>query len=86
MKGSYETLIRRSAEKEIRALPHDARSRVVAGIRALSDEPRPAGCEKLSGREACRIRVGSYRVVCAIEDRVLTVEVVRVAHRREAYR
>jgi mRNA interferase RelE/StbE len=86
MKGSYEILIRRSAEKEIRDLPISARARVVDRIRALVDEPRPPGCEKLSGREAYRVRVGEYRVIYTIEDRVLVVEVVRVAHRKDAYR
>jgi mRNA interferase RelE/StbE len=86
MQGSYEILIRRSAEKEIRDLPIGARARVVDRIRALADEPRPTGCEKLSGRDAYRIRVGEYRVIYTVEDRILVVEVVRVAHRKEAYR
>jgi len=33
-----------------------------------------------------RIRVGDYRVIYAIEDDRLLVLVLRVAHRREAYR
>jgi mRNA interferase RelE/StbE len=86
MTGSYELRIRRSAEKEIRDLPRDVRLRVVSRIRDLAVEPRPQGCEKLAGFDAYRIRVGTYRVVYTIADRVLTVEVVRVAHRREAYR
>ena len=86
MKGSYEILIRRSAEKEIRDLPIGARARVVARIRALAETPRPPGCEKLSGRDAYRIRVGEYRVIYTIADRILVVEVVRVAHRKDVYR
>jgi mRNA interferase RelE/StbE len=86
MTGSYEILIRRSAEKEIRDLPHEVRSRVVERIRALASSPRPAGCEKLAGRDAYRIRVGLYRIVYTIEDRRLVIEVVRVAHRKDAYR
>ena len=86
MKGSYEILIRRRAEKEIRDLPVGARARVVDRIRALADEPRPPGCEKLSGREAYRIRIGEYRVIYTIADRVLVVEIVRVAHRKDVYR
>ena len=37
-------------------------------------------------RVILRIRVGDYRVIYSIEDDVLVVTVVRVAHRREAYR
>ena len=80
----YTVRVRPSAEKEIRALPQDVRVRVVRTILALENEPRPAGCVKLESRDAWRVRVGAYRVVYTIEDRVLIVEVVRVAHRREA--
>ena len=86
MTGSYEILIRRSAEKEIRELPRAARARVVQRIRALAASPRPPGCEKLAGRDAYRIRIGLYRVIYTVEDRRLVIEVVRVAHRKEVYR
>ena len=86
MTGSYEIRIRRSAEKEIRDLPRDVRLRVVNRIRDLAADPRPKGCEKLAGVDGYRIRVSAYRIVYTIEDRVLLVEIVRVAHRREVYR
>jgi len=56
-------------------------------IDALADGPRPAGAKKLKGGgELWRIRVGDYRIVYAVRDRILLVLVVRVAHRREVYR
>jgi mRNA interferase RelE/StbE len=33
-----------------------------------------------------RVRVGDYRILYVIEDPRLVVVVVRIAHRREAYR
>lgn len=86
MTVSYEIRIRRSAEKEIRDLPRDVRLRVVNRISSLASDPRPKGCEKLAAADGYRIRVGAYRVVYTIEDRVLLVEIVRVAHRRDVYR
>ena len=86
MTGSYRLIIRRSAEKEIRSLPSETRHRVVAKIRSLADQPRPQGCEKLSGRAAYRVRVGAYPIVYTIEDDRLVVTAVRVAHRRDVYR
>lgn len=87
MTGSYELRIRRSAEKELRDLPAAARRRVIGRIRRLAADPRPHGCEKLAGwDDAYRARMGAYRIVYTVSDRVLVVEVVRVAHRREAYR
>jgi mRNA interferase RelE/StbE len=55
-------------------------------IRALAAEPRPAGCEKLSGQERYRIRQGIYRIIYEIEDQSLIVLVVKVGHRREVYK
>ena len=33
-----------------------------------------------------RVRIGDYRVLYAVDDLAQTVTVVRVKHRREAYR
>jgi mRNA interferase RelE/StbE len=33
-----------------------------------------------------RIRVGTYRVIYSIEDDIVTVTIIRVAHRGIAYR
>jgi mRNA interferase RelE/StbE len=33
-----------------------------------------------------RYRIGDYRVMCEIQDKILRVLVVRVGHRREVYR
>jgi mRNA interferase RelE/StbE len=74
------------ADKQIDALQADFRDKVIAAIEKLSDNPRPAGCRKLKGWGAWRIRVGDYRVVYEIRDDVLVVLVVRIAHRREVYR
>jgi mRNA interferase RelE/StbE len=84
--ASYSLRIKRSAEKDIRALPAEARGRVITRIRALAGDPRPPGATKLTGRDAWRLRVGTYRIVYLIEDHELIIEVVRVAHRRDVYR
>lgn len=49
--------------------------------------PRDLG-KALSGDKAglWRYRVGDYRVICHIEDQTEAVLVLRIAHRREAYR
>ena len=31
-------------------------------------------------------RVGDYRAICDIHDNVVTIEVIRIGHRREIYR
>jgi mRNA interferase RelE/StbE len=84
--ASYRVYIKPSAAKELEAIPAKYRKRLAGRIVSLGEDPRPHGCEKLSGQERYRIRQGQYRIVYGIEDEKLTVLVVRVAHRRDVYR
>lgn len=87
MTGSYNLLIKRSAEKELKKIPVDDLRRVVERIHSLTQQPRPAGCEKLSGEtERYRVRQGDYRIVYGIDDAALLVEIFKIGHRREVYR
>ncbi len=84
--ANYELLIKRSAAKELEALPTTYRRRSAAMFQQLSAQPRPSGVEKLSGAEQYRIRQGDYRVLYQIDDRRRTVTIVRIRHRRDVYR
>jgi len=52
----------------------------------LSEDPQPVGCEKLSGQERYCLRQGDYRILYEIEEPQHLVTVVKVGHRREAYK
>ena len=84
--ASYELVFKRSVAKDLRGFPKQDVKRIWQRIRSLADDPRPAGCEKLSGQERYRIRQGAYRIVYAIEDARLIVLIVKVGHRRAVYR
>lgn len=84
--ADYRVLITRSAEREIEHLPVGVRRLVVRRILALANDPRPHGAQKLAGEDKYRIRQGDYRVVYTIADAIVTVTVVRVAHRSNVYR
>ena len=72
--------------KRILGLSQDIK-RIKSVIQNLSNNPRPNSCTKLKGsNDYYRIRVGSYRIVYLIEDRILSILVVRVGHRRDIYR
>lgn len=86
MTGSYSLVIKKSAERELRALPKTDVRRIAERIRGLAHNPRPPGNEKLSGQERYRIRQGDYRIVYAVDDERRSVEVVKIGHRREVYR
>jgi mRNA interferase RelE/StbE len=75
-----------TAKKRLDELEVPLRRRILQAIGKLADNTRPPGCKKLKGWDAYRIRVGDYRVIYEIHDDILVVLVVRVAHRREAYK
>jgi mRNA interferase RelE/StbE len=84
---SYTVEFRPSARRDLKALPREILQRISRKIDSLADNPRPPGVEKLSGSEySYRIRVGDYRILYEIQDEILLVLIVRVRHRREAYR
>ena len=83
----YALLIARSAEQDLRRLPRALFERVNERILSLRDDPRPHGVRKLVGTlEGGPVRVGDHRILYQIDDDGQTVTVIRVKHRREAYR
>lgn len=83
---SYTLFILPRAQKELARLPAESFSRVRDLIRTFAENPRPAGCLKLTGRDGWRARVGDYRVVYEIDDKQGIVTVLHVGHRRDVYR
>jgi len=84
--GSYAVEIRRSAIKELDAIPTADLGRVMSRIQALGSNPRPPGSEKLTGAEQYRVRQGVYRILYEVDDTRRTVTIVKIGHRREVYR
>lgn len=84
--ASYELVFKKSVAKDLRAFPGSDIKRIMQRIRKLAENPRPPGCEKLSGAERYRVRQGVYRIIYEIEDNILKVIVVKAGHRREVYR
>ena len=82
----YELRFKPSVAKDLRGMPKQDVQRIMNCIESLRDDPRAAGCKKLAGAELFRVRQGVYRIVYAIDDGAVTVEVVRVGHRGDVYR
>ena len=79
-------LFKKSVQKDFDSIPKKDPKRILSRIESLSEDPRPEGCEKLTGRERYRLRQGRYRIVYSIQDDELTVWVVKVGHRKHIYR
>ena len=83
--AEYEIYFKESVRKDLRKVPKSYLKKILSQIRKLKDNPRPTGCEKLSGLELYRIRQGKYRIVYSIQDNELTVWVIKVGHRKNVY-
>lgn len=83
----YEISLRRSVlKKDLERIPKADAQRITEAIRALTDNPRPPGVQKLSGQERYRIRQGDYRVIYSVQDANHTVWVVKIGPHRDVYR
>jgi mRNA interferase RelE/StbE len=84
--AAYRLFFKKSVQKDFEPIPKTDLRRILNRIEALSKDPRPPGCEKLTGQERYRLRQGRYRIVYSIQDDELTIWVIKVGHRKHIYR
>ncbi|MGE5336872.1 MAG: type II toxin-antitoxin system RelE family toxin [Gemmatimonadota bacterium] len=84
--AGFELRFKASAAKDLRGIPRQHVRRILARIESLREDPRPPGCEKLSGAELYRVRQRVYRIFYSIGEAPIVVEVIRVGHRSSVYR
>ncbi len=84
--AEYKVYFRESVEKDFKAIPKKDVRKILHRIESLAVEPRPLGCEKLTGQERYRVRQGQYRIAYSVQDKEFTVWIVKVGHRKDVYR
>ncbi|HMU34498.1 MAG TPA: type II toxin-antitoxin system RelE/ParE family toxin [Pyrinomonadaceae bacterium] len=82
----YRIVLSRTATKELARLPNKMHDRVLTQLRKLEVDPRGQGCEKLTGCDAYKRRVGDLRIVFEINDSSREVRVVMVDDRKQVYK
>jgi mRNA interferase RelE/StbE len=80
---TYQIIVEKQVEKEIRHIPLRDRQHIDHEILALASNPRPPGCKKLTQKEGYRIRTGDYRILYTIDDKTRTVIIYRIKIRSE---
>ena len=84
---TYKVELAPHALRSLRKLERPLQVRIAHAIDSLAADPRPHGAVKLSGEDDLyRIRTGDYRIIYSVVDRVLTVLVIAIGHRRDVYR
>jgi len=84
--ASYQVKIKRSAEKELAALPVNIILRIKDAVFFLAENPFPKGHKKLKGfHNLYRIRVGDYRIIYTIHQNILIIEILKIGNRKDIY-
>jgi len=84
--AAYKIFFKKSVERDFKLIPKKYLKKILDRIEALAEDPRPSGCEKLTGQQRYRLRQGRYRILYSIQDDELTVWIVKVGHRKDIYR
>jgi mRNA interferase RelE/StbE len=97
--AAYRIFFKKSVEKDFKVIPKNDLVKILERIEALDEDPRPPGCEealdedprppgceKLPGQQKYRLRQGKYRILYSVQDKALTIWVVKVGHRKDINR
>ena len=83
----YKILIKPSAAKELEAIPQKKiRRQIIRRIEDLATDPFPPGASKLAGNDRYRLRQGVYRIIYTVWKMQLTINIIKVGHRKDIYR
>ena len=84
---TYQIEWKASALREIKRLDRHVVPRIIGAIEQLRDNPFPPEVRKIQGgKHSYRIRVGDYRVIYEVSRSRVLIQIVRVRHRKDAYR
>ena len=86
----FDVGLSKTADKELNGLDKQAQNRIRAALRELENDPfqpRPKAdikkLRKMSKHQFCRLRIGNYRAIYAIEG--AEVKVTKIIQRGKGY-
>jgi len=85
--ASYKLEWKISAVKELKKLPKNKIPIILKAVQDIQESPYHEGVRKLSGTDfTFRKRIGDYRIIYSVIKSDLTIEIVRVRHRKDVYK
>ncbi len=84
----YQIEYTASARKELEQLDYSVFKKVKKAIDSLIENPFPHGSIKLEGTKEkfYRIRKGDYRIIYTVNHNIVTITILKIAHRRDVYK
>lgn len=83
---NYAVEFKNSAVKELKKLPKQHSFRILKAIDKLALNPKLGNVRPMVGMPNWRLRVGDYRVIYSIYENKLTIFIIRIRHRKDAYK
>jgi mRNA interferase RelE/StbE len=85
--ATYKVYWKKSAQKELKKLSKPIIPKIISAVEGLAENPYPPNSRKYLGTEhTFRIRVGSYRIIYTVVDEILTIEIIKIGHRKDIYK
>jgi mRNA interferase RelE/StbE len=84
----YQIEYAASARKELEQLDYTVFKKVKKAIDSLAINPFPHGSLKLevTKEKLYRIRKGDYRIIYSVNHNIITITILKIAHRSDAYK
>lgn len=82
----YEIIWSNKSISQLNKLPKTIRIAVHKAVGTLKEKPYQKGVKKLRGLPYYRLRVGDYRIIFDINNKVFRILVILVGHRKKIYK
>ena len=85
---NYEIVFKKSAAKELNALPQRVRQKILDAIQLLSLNPYTEilQIKKMKGADSLyRVRIQDYRVIYLVENQIIKITIIKIGHRKDVY-
>jgi mRNA interferase RelE/StbE len=84
---SYRIEVKRSAAKVLRKMPKADQKRIAEKIDSLAENPPDPDTTKMKGNNPFhKIRVGDYRIIYEIQEKIFVILIVKIGHRKDVYK
>ena len=81
----YKILLEARAERDLNSLDNSVKKRIIVKVLDLQQNPRKNSRKIVDSNNAWKIRIGDWRVIYEIYDKIKTVRIYRIKHRSKAY-
>jgi mRNA interferase RelE/StbE len=83
----YKILWKKSAEKDLKNIPHKLINRIIKVIESLSKNPLPPRVRKITGSvNLYRLRIGDYRIIYEVNSNIKNVMIIYIRNRKDVYK